>query len=198
MKAIEWAKQNGADIISLSLGFHSPVPGLREALQNVIFPDADETWPVLVFAAAGNWGRNYPRAFPSDVPGVFCIYASDGNGYGENINPQEVGENSFMTLGVAIESAWQRKRLLLSGTSYATPIAVSIAANVLSLAKHNMSLSRDRSKRLRSFLGMRSVLRLMTLADRNFNYLCPWQLEAKGIRSTQQIEAAIKRALDLG
>ncbi|CAO2657894.1 Nn.00g071540.m01.CDS01 [Neocucurbitaria sp. VM-36] len=196
--AIRWAMDNGAEIISLSLGFRESLPEIQDILQEAISPEDDEAQPILVFAAAGNWGLNFPRAFPSSEKGVFCIYASDGNGYGENINPRDEGENSFTTLGVAIESAWQNQELLISGTSYATPIAAGIAANILDFGRCTMNLGKGRMKKLGSYQGMRSVLRLMTPVDQSSNYLCPWQLGVKGLKTNAQIGKAIKDAIDLG
>ena len=127
---------------------------------------------------------------------MFCILAADGNGYNENINPDDEGDNCFRTLGVAIESASQGKTILLSGTSYATPIAVGIAANVLDFARCNMSLGKNRWRKLASYQGMRAVLCLMTPSGKNNSYLCPWQLENKGLKTNEQIAEAFRDAID--
>jgi hypothetical protein len=153
---------------------------------------------MLIFAAAGNWGLNYPRAFPSNAKGVFCIFASDGNGYRENINPSDEGDNSFSTLGIGIESSWQGSSKIVSGTSFATPVAVGMAANVLDFARSHMRLGKSRSRKLASYQGMRAVLRLMTPEGRSVNYLCPWQLGVRGLNTNEQIAVAFKEAIDLG
>jgi len=166
------------------------------AIREAISPEHDDAPPRIVFAAAGNWGLNNGLAFPSNQKGIFCILASDGNGSSDSMNPDNEDNDCFRTLGVAIESRWQGESILLHGTSYATPIAVGMAANVLDFAK--VKLSQKRWQKLTSYPGMRAVLRLMTPKAKNQWYLCPWQLEVKGYKTTEEIAQAFREAIDLG
>jgi hypothetical protein len=196
-QAIRWAIKEEADIISLSLGFREISTEVKEALDEAIFPTDDQAHPKLVFAAAANWGLNHPRAFPANEAGVFCIYASDGNGNPGGINPQFEGDNSFATLGVAINSFW-KQNLRLSGTSFATPIAAGIAANILEFARCKMNLGEHRWRQLASYQGMRSVFRLMSTKGQSFIYVSPMQLNVKGYKTDEAISNAIMKAIVLG
>lgn len=59
-------------------------------------------------------------------------------------------------------------------------------------------MSKGRAKKLVSYQGMRSVLQLMTLEGHQSNYLCPWQLGARGLKTKEQIAKASKDAIDSG
>lgn len=96
-----------------------------------------------IFAAATNNGGNKPRAYPANKRnGVICIHASDGRGNDGGISPSpESRKDNFSTSGVSIESKWKGRKVLKSGTSFATPIAAALAADVLEFARYTCSLS---------------------------------------------------------
>lgn len=146
------------------------------ALTEAITPSDDRVSPI-VFAAAGNWGYNFPTPFPATEQGVFGIHAVNGQGIVWDSNTLFAAKDPIATLGVAIESFWNGERVWLSGTSFATPIAAGIAANVLEFAKQKMNLNQPQMRQLRSFRGMRAVLKLMCMEGPTFAYLSPWQLQ---------------------
>jgi hypothetical protein len=151
--------------------------------------------PTLVFAAAGNWGLNRNPAFPAQQSGVFCIYASDGNGYRDKINPPNKGNYSFTTLGVAIPSRWNEQDTFVTGTSYATPIAATIAAVILEFARREMDLNNYHWQKLTSCEGMQKVFDLLSAPDLDYKYVCLERFHADGHRTKDQIKQAIEHAL---
>jgi hypothetical protein len=166
-------------------------------LEAAIIPQQNsKSMPVLVFAAAGNWGLNWPRAFPASQEGVFCIYASDGNGYRDKIDPKDEGESSFTTLGVAIPSQWKSKNIYVTGTSYAAPIAASIAATILEFTRQHLNLEDYHWRLLCSYQGMRNIFSLLSVESEHHRYVSLDQLNAKGHRTSEQIKTAIFSALN--
>lgn len=213
MQAIEWAVEQDADIISLSLGFKSRDKSIENALKEAINPKKGNTGsrPRLVFAAAANWGFNRGLAFPASMKGVICVHATSGNGYDGQINPSSAVDHQLNfpvgTLGITIESAWQGERVWLKGTSYSTPIAAAVAANVLEFDRQQR---RGKGVILRSSLesyrGMKAAMSLMCTDnnDGGYSYFAPWvvyekQVDAyspEKIRTTEQIRGAIEERLD--
>lgn len=200
MKAIRHACNKWkVDIISISLGF----PYLTEALRDAIEETRDK---VLIFAAASNDGANkaLPIAFPARAPGVFCVHSTDALGKPSSFTPfpQKYVDN-FATLGEEVRSAWPKhmRRGLeqrMSGTSVATPIAASIAAQVLEYGRNELD---DEEKRLlRSHDGMREVLLEMATDAGGYWYLNPTEFfqgqvdeDGKTKKALPRIKEALSR-----
>ena len=190
----------------MSLGFKKEVKLISDALDEAINPrnKTPGARPRLVFAAAGNWGLNNSLAFPASKKGVICVHATSGNGYDAQFSPKS-GEpmKNFPigTLGITIQSEWGGKPVWLQGTSYATPIAAAVAANVLELARQN--LDPGMQSELTRFRGMKAVLRLMCKHgnDPSYQYCAPWVLYEKMVKNekictTAQICKAIEHEID--
>ncbi|KAF2962883.1 hypothetical protein GQX73_g10694 [Xylaria multiplex] len=194
-EAISWAvKEENTHIISLSLGFRKEYPGIKAALEESINPEMIPRR--IIFAAGGNWGYNFPPAFPAEQKGVLRIHGVTGNGGDGNFNVKVDPDNRIATLGVAIESQWQGKKVWISGTSFATPIAAATAANLLEFARQYMGLDLDAQRWgwLSSFRGMRAVLRRMCTDTDKFEYMTPWHLG----KNADEIAENIRDSLDYG
>ncbi|KAK1243094.1 hypothetical protein MKX07_003722 [Trichoderma sp. CBMAI-0711] len=174
-EAIKWAhKTMKVDIISLSFGLDSNNRNVEidKAIFNAI---SDDT---ITFAAAANNGGNRPRAYPANRrTGVICIQASDGRGNDGGISPSpEPRKSNFSTLGISIESRWKGKKVLKSGTSFATPIAAAIAANMLGFARYKCSLDEYEHRRLHSYDSIEEVLHLMAEERQGYHYIMPLRM----------------------
>ena len=133
---------------------------------------------MIVFAAAGNHGDNGPRAFPGSLRNIICIHASDGKGKDGGISPQAItgSDNNLMTLGMSVPLIWKSREVVKSGTSFATPIAAGIAADVLVIAR-SFGLTKPEEQRLHSCDGMRQVFHLLSpTSDAGHRYVAPWKL----------------------
>nr|BAA10958.1 serine protease halolysin R4 [Haloferax mediterranei ATCC 33500] len=129
--AIEWAADQGADVINLSLG----VGGYSSTMKNAVSYATQQG--SLVVAAAGNDGRqsvSYPAAY-SECVAVSALdpdetLASYSN-YGSEIDLAAPGTN--------VLSCWTTSTEYneISGTSMATPVVSGVAG--LALAVHNLS-----------------------------------------------------------
>ncbi|CAH0058638.1 unnamed protein product [Clonostachys solani] len=128
------------DIISMSFGYPTNQMEGYEQLERAILYAYSRG--VLLFAAASNSGANLDRAYPARDPHVICVHSTDSNGNRSKFSPTPLArESNLATIGEAIESAWPVKLCNTetnsrcvqwkSGTSFATPILVGIAAFLL-------------------------------------------------------------------
>ena len=132
-QGIEYAVQQGARIINLSLGGDWP----SSTLQNAV----NDAWSnnVVVVAAAGNNGSTLPQ-YPGACDHVLAVAASepdDARSWFSSYGP-------YVTLYAPGDNIWTTQRDLTnpygawSGTSFSSPVVAGVAALVLSL---NPSLS---------------------------------------------------------
>lgn len=164
----------------MSLGLDELEPTIEAALNMALKPDKEKDnkqTEKIVFAAAANGGAGKARAYPADKPGVICVNASDGNGGSiRHLSPAAIaGEDNFVTLGVHVESRWKREDVFKSGTSFATPIAAALAANVLEFARFELEMKHADKCWLYSSKGMRAVLRRFSVEVEGYRFLCPWK-----------------------
>lgn len=170
IQAINWAVKMKVDIISMSFGFPTKeIDGYSELEQTI--QDAYSKG-VLLFAAASNDGANKGVSYPARDRHVFGVYSTDANGNRSSFSPTaRTNTVNFATIGEAVESAWpdylvndddedenaeDGARKHKSGTSFATPIAVGIAAFVLMYGRLN--LKAEDIERLKRYAGMNAVL----------------------------------------
>ena len=129
-KGIVYAVDNGADIISMSLGSPRPLAQIRKAIQYA------DNKGVVVFVAAGNAtkGNTYTKQlfYPANYPETIAIGSIDENfmrsdfsNTGESLDLLAPGSRIFST----VPDNWYA---ILSGTSMASPFAVGVAALCLS------------------------------------------------------------------
>jgi hypothetical protein len=161
-------------VISMSFGIESDYRNvdIDKAISNAFRRNT------TMFAAAANNGGNKSRAYPANRRnGVICIHASDGRGNDGGISPSpEKKKDNFSTLGVSIQSKWKGRKILKSGTSFATPIAVALAADVLEFARYKCLLSEYEQQCLYSFDGVCEILRLMSTPRQGYDYITPLRL----------------------
>ncbi len=121
IKSVNYAADNGAQIINLSLGGS----GYSEALQQAI--DRANQKGVIVVAAAGNTGRDQ-AFFPAAYRGVISVAATDENGKKTNF--------STYHSTVDISAPGQTQKLLThgggtrqaAGTSFSSPFIAGMVA----------------------------------------------------------------------
>ncbi|KAF4944627.1 hypothetical protein FGADI_12565 [Fusarium gaditjirri] len=164
------------DIISMSFGLTSESlisdPKLKLAYRDI---DAaiENAKHKIFLAAAANHGSHAPRTFPANHDSVICIHASDGNGKDGGISPEpESTDDNFMILGMALKLGGGRK----SGTSYAAPMAASVAAQIIYAADNLLGLTDTARDRLRTGRGMREMFRLMSRRNctAGYRFFAPW------------------------
>ncbi|PVH69595.1 subtilisin-like protein, partial [Cadophora sp. DSE1049] len=194
VQAIQWAKSPGvnADIINMSFSFLTDQPTIKEAINNA------ENEGVVFFAAASNYGGNTARLFPAKLDRVLCIHASDGHGNKSGLDPtpKQSSEN-LSTLGVAIPSI-SELGVLVSGTSYSTPIMVGMTANILRFVQHvtNAGLLTE-EQRTEAFtrMGVRNILLAMSERRDKYDYVTPWRMMWNDGAGVEDVVSKIKEAL---
>jgi subtilisin family serine protease/beta-mannanase len=144
---IQWASDNGADIINLSLG-----GGFTETLQAAV-SYANEAGALLVTAAGNDGGSvNYPAAYDEcvavsalDPDGSLASYSSRGT------------EIELAAPGTSLLSTWTDDGYeTLSGTSMAAPVVSGVAALVLSQENLTKGELRSRLKNAAVDVGLSS------------------------------------------
>ncbi|KAG4282129.1 hypothetical protein FPRO06_11032 [Fusarium proliferatum] len=161
-----------ADIITLSFGLDDAA---QQVLQPVIVKLVKSQ--KLIFAAASNSGGNGKRAYPANQCGVFAIHATKGDGSPpDNLNPPALnGVDNFATLGWEIPSFWNGNKVVIKGTSFATPIAAALAANLMEIIRCTPTTEDGKgSRRVSGYGDMHKLLSTMQHEIGNYQYLRPW------------------------
>jgi len=174
-KAINHARtQWGVDMISLSFGFNEPVTGILKEIDDCINAG------IIVFAAASNDGGNLSRTYPARWDRVFCIHSATGEGNKASFNPSPIDkEYNFSVVGDCINSTWPSNSLnkaggkkYMSGTSFATPVAVSIAAFMIAYIQKKKP---DQIWKInpKSPKGVKAIFQLMADERDKYDWISP-------------------------
>ncbi|KAL0939175.1 lipid acyl hydrolase [Colletotrichum truncatum] len=188
------------NIISLSLGFERPSSGnLQAAISKV-----QQNHNVILLCATGNSGNEIVGPlFPAKSHGIFKIFATDHSGVISNISTAKTSDSDFCfsVLGCNIESTWpsapelreraerngfkvtERMRkgttaglwTVMSGTSFATPVAASLVAILFQFYDENAHKVRLRQGVFfKTVEVLKRVLLSMSNAGRDgYNHLVP-------------------------
>ncbi|MDX2007577.1 MAG: S8 family serine peptidase [Meiothermus sp.] len=126
--AIDWARQQGAQIINLSLGTDVNVSALRTQISYV------NGLGVYVVAAAGNRGGSldFPAANATNSDRLISVGSVDGNGNRSSFSNSGTALE-FMAPGENIVTAYPESRVAtVRGTSFAAPLVSGILALAMS------------------------------------------------------------------
>ncbi|ROW09898.1 hypothetical protein VPNG_06356 [Cytospora leucostoma] len=173
-KAIRHAREVWkVNIISLSLGFHKPDSEIRRQIEEEL-NEADKAG-IAVFAAASNDGGNFSRAFPAGYGNVICIHSSTADFNKAPYNPTPQGKcDNFSVVGHAIESSWpgpSYNRKYMTGTSFATPVAVAIVAFMIAYIRRK--LPAEYHKLAMSTTGIKAILRDLVVERDQYDCINP-------------------------
>lgn len=181
-QALAWARDQGADVINCSWGFHKPPAHMKNPMK-LIDPES-----VVVFAAVENSGMqssNYP--WPARHFQAIAIGAAVGSGQqwelSQNISKRTVPV--FLLPGCDLTSDFplyldteSRGCKTMSGTSMATAVASGLAARLLDYAQLCKRIQDgNRTSRIKTIFE--------DMCDHNSNYVNPW----KKLRYKKRLEA---------
>ena len=162
----------------------------------------------IVFAAASNDGANSARAFLASQDGVICIHSTDGYGNKSRFNPtaETSPTENFSVVGEAIEAAWpglgthdSSGTRRLSGTSFAVPVAVAIAAFMISLVEQRKPEHEQWATAPGSPAGVRAIFsRMSEKRDFPYDYVNPLKWLEKDENSVEELLLGIQARLEGG
>lgn len=137
INGIKWAVDNGADIITMSLGSPSTTKNMEKVLNYAV------SKKVIVFCAAGNSGPNVDIMYPAKYDNVIAIGAIDRN----------LKRTSFTCSGQSLDFLAPGQDILscvptnsyavMSGTSMSNPFAAACATLLLSWNKQHKKYTLD-------------------------------------------------------
>ncbi|KAI0438322.1 peptidase S8/S53 domain-containing protein [Xylaria telfairii] len=157
-RALRWAIKEKVDIINLSFGYQKFHQEIEDALK-----EATEH-SILIFAATSNDGNHESRvAYPGRSEYTIGIYSCNDEGTRTSPAAQQpmVLEGNFATVGEGVLSLWP---VALgggyqagSGTSFAVPVAVSMAALILAFV--GQSTFEEKREKVIDSLTLRQIRR---------------------------------------
>lgn len=151
-KAIRWAADQGADIITMSLGCPNKIDSIRKAIVYALNKKS------ITFCAAGNAGKTHEIFYPANYPETIGIGAIDENF--ERASFSSTGEDlDFLAPGVKIFSTVPKNwYAYMSGTSMSNPFAVGCAALLLSCVRNNnLNIKLDNDEDYRKVLKKHAI-----------------------------------------
>ncbi|OWY55928.1 hypothetical protein AALT_g11255 [Alternaria alternata] len=177
-KALQHARKEwNVDIVSLSFGF-SKTDEEDEIRKEI---KACQNSGIVVFASASNDGGHKPRTYPGKYPGVLCIHSATAMGAASEFNPTPVlRKYNFMCVGEYVQSWWPKSiptegidsndgMKHMSGTSFATPVAISIAAFMIGYVRKNIPDHRWNVSPL-SIEGIDDIFQLLSYGNKRDGY----------------------------
>lgn len=149
----------------MSFGFDKPIKSISDVIERASRTES----PPLFLAATRNEGANNDMAWPASDSRVIGISSSDGYGVKSKFNPNEKRTDLPILYafgeGVPVSTAKPRIKNYVSGTSYATPVAAALVANLVEyirMAVETSDHAQERyiqaPERLRKMRGMVAVL----------------------------------------
>lgn len=193
-KAIQFSCEEwDVDMLALSFGFPRRVRSIQEALDNAVAKSK------VVFAAASNDGSNTARAFPASHDRVVAIHSTDGHGNRSKFNPTPVQhDDNFCVVGEQLEGAWTNDGVMrMSGTSFAVPVAVSIASFTIGFIRENAPDSDKWVVPLLSYEGVRAIFQILSQPrDKGHDLVDPLAFFSVGRSLGQALVSAVEARLD--
>lgn len=176
-KAIVWAADQGADIITMSLGSPNKIESVHKAILYALSKKC------VTFCAAGNAGKTREIYYPANYPETIGIGAIDENF--ERAPFSCTGDDlDFLAPGVKIFSTvpdnWYA---YMSGTSMSNPFAVGCAALFLSYVRNN-----DLNIKLENDKDYREILKKNTISLTNPEFAKNKFFEGFGIINPSNFE----------
>lgn len=180
-EAIIWAVDQGADLITMSLGSPHPVESIRKSVLYAL------SKKVVTFCAAGNAGNTHEIFYPANYPETIGIGAIDEKF--ERASFSCTGTDlDFLAPGVKIFSTVPKNwYAFMSGTSMSNPFATGCAALLLSYVRNN-----NVGIKLETDEDYRKILRKQTINLKDPKFSENKFFQGFGIIDPNQLEEWVK------
>ncbi|PNP43616.1 hypothetical protein TGAMA5MH_04588 [Trichoderma gamsii] len=199
-QAIEWAitPDIDVDIISISAGFVNHSPRLQHAVQKASAANK------LVFAAASNWGKLNPVAFPARHSlYTMCIFSTDTYNRPSRFNPnRRLDSLNFAILGEGFQHPGNANERV-HGTSAATAAAAGLAALIIDFTRQQGNYGViTRAADVSNMIGMTAIFNAMSEPVDEFKCIMPLKLlrskntEMDDMEMREYIRESLSRAMD--
>lgn len=185
-------------MISLSFGFRKV--GHPDRIGDAIKKCIDRE--IVIFASASNDGGDSVRTFPASYPNVICVHASEFQGGSWDMNPPtepEDANDKFSFVGVDVRPSRRSNTAggeagmeYKTGTSFATAVAVSVAAFMIGYIRKEMKGYTWRVEPC-SPDGIRTIFQRMAKSIGDYDWVSP--IRHFNRNSEELIQAELKQYL---
>lgn len=135
VRALDWARTNGMNVVNMSLGGPSPDAEVEKACRRCY--DAG----ILLVTSAGNFGLDFPRMYPAEYDTCLSVSAVDVEKQHADFSSRGEGVE-LAAAGVEVYSTWLNGLYALQcGTSMASPHIAGAAA--IMIAKYRLRFGKD-------------------------------------------------------
>lgn len=141
LQAIDWARQNKVDIISMSFTMLETTPALKQSIKDANQED------IVMFCSSHDEGSNVPESWPADAPETKTVVACDE--YGTLFREIEPKKYDYRIPGVNVPAGtvpFLESNTHITGSSVATATAAGLGSLMLSCAR--LSNQAERSQRI--------------------------------------------------
>ncbi|KAI1110422.1 peptidase S8/S53 domain-containing protein [Nemania sp. NC0429] len=134
---------------------------------------------IMVFASASNDGGEGSRTYPAKYSGVICAHSATWRGSKAERNPGLEEGHNFSFVGEHVRPIWPAKNSrdesrmkYKSGTSYAAPVAVSVAAFMIGYIRKKMP---DHPWVIKPWSpeGISTIFRMMAVKIDGYDWVSP-------------------------
>ena len=148
---------------------------------------------IMLFASASNDCGEGSRIYPAMYKDVMSIHSANWRGEKSGFNPERYGQDNFSTVGECIRPVWDPSNTTESQsclqyrdeTSYATTVAVAIAAFMIAYIRKTMPETEEHQWGIKPWSpeGIVTIFRLMAKDIDRYDWISPTSFTSEKTKS---------------